>query len=39
VPRHLDAQRRRSISVAVARRVVTTHNRMTGHTTRASATD
>jgi hypothetical protein len=39
VPRHPDARRRRSISVAATRRVVTTHNRMTGHMARASATD
>jgi hypothetical protein len=39
VPRHPDAQRRRSISIAAVRQVVTTHNGMTGHTARASATD
>jgi hypothetical protein len=39
VPRHPYAQRRRSISVATARRVVMMHNGMTGHTARASATD
>jgi hypothetical protein len=39
VPRHPDARWRQSISVAAARRVVTTHNGMTGHTARASVTD
>jgi hypothetical protein len=39
LPMHPDAWRMRSISVATARRVVTTHNGMTGHTARASATD
>jgi hypothetical protein len=39
VPRHPDVRCRSSISVAAMRRVVTTHNGMTGHTARASATD
>jgi hypothetical protein len=39
VLRHPDARRRQCISVAVTRRVVMTHNRMTGHMARASATD
>jgi hypothetical protein len=39
VPRNPDAQRRRNISVAAARQVVMTHNGMTGHKARASATD
>jgi hypothetical protein len=39
VPRHPDVRRSRSISVLAARQVATTHNGMTEHTARASATD
>jgi hypothetical protein len=39
VPRHPNARRRPNISIAVTRQVVTTHNGMTRHTERASATD
>jgi hypothetical protein len=39
VQRHPDAWRRPNIFLAAVRQVVTTHNGMTGHTARASATD